>query len=211
MVGRLAVDIESLDFVLGGGERDMVEELVFWVEGPKELLRSLRVVEKGLGTRPDSLDEGTRLLLGLVRLLVRLECLRFFSFSLSDTALGTPSHLELTFGTLGGILASDTMARPAGEGPSPVAGCCFFRACSYSNNARFDGSLTDRKLKSDDFFLESDTGEKGCFFGRLEFSVDEERWDLLERGETLEEGGGLFKADVIKQMESWLGEPLAWP
>lgn len=49
----------------------------------------------------------------------------FFAFPFSSNLSGTPSHLELTLGTVSGILAADTMNIPALFGRVPCEVCCF--------------------------------------------------------------------------------------
>lgn len=48
------------------------------------------------------------------RLRPSIDCEEFirFCFSFSFTACGIPSHLELTFGTVGGSFADETPGRP---------------------------------------------------------------------------------------------------
>lgn len=77
----------------------------------------------------------------------------FLAFSRLITASGTPSHLELTFGTFAGSLADDTMGIPVAAILPCCVDRCFCRLAWYSSQACADGSFTVQKLSSEDRFF----------------------------------------------------------
>ena len=72
-----------------------------------------------------------------------MDCLNScFCFSLSLSASGTPSHFELTLGTVGGKLAEETPGIPTVVvRPGP----CFSKRFSYSAKAWAEGSLAPKR------------------------------------------------------------------